>query len=97
MDSVETQPFPTAAFPGAQKGAEPTPATPEELSRFVGRHIGPNDDEVRAMLGELGFENLDEFITATVPQNIRLTNPFDLPTGKSATCGTSRRWAVYSM
>jgi glycine dehydrogenase len=83
MDSVETQPLPKAAFPETAKETAPPEAGAEELSRFVGRHIGPNDDEIRAMLTALGFKNLDEFIDATVPKNIRLANPLDLPAGKS--------------
>ncbi|HEY1770309.1 MAG TPA: aminomethyl-transferring glycine dehydrogenase [Chthoniobacterales bacterium] len=55
----------------------------EELSPFVSRHIGPNDDEIAQMLATLGFESLDDFIDATVPKDIRLTNPLDLPAGKS--------------
>ena len=35
------------------------------------------------MLAAVGFENLDTFIDATVPTDIRLTNPLDLPAGKS--------------
>ena len=35
------------------------------------------------MLAEVGFENLDDLIDATVPKDIRLTNPLDLPAGKS--------------
>src|SRR5690349_13626881 len=83
MDSVETQPLPKAAFPEIAKETAPPETGTEELSRFVGRHIGPNDDEIRAMLEALGFESLDEFIDATVPKNIRLTKPLDLPVGKS--------------
>jgi len=27
---------------------------------FVGRHIGPDDDQIREMLGALGLDSLDE-------------------------------------
>jgi glycine dehydrogenase len=83
MDSVETQVFGKKASPEAQKSPAPGSETPGELSRFVARHIGPNDEEVSAMLAAVGFENLDTFIDATVPTDIRLTNPLDLPVGKS--------------
>ncbi|MGH8094159.1 MAG: aminomethyl-transferring glycine dehydrogenase [Chthoniobacterales bacterium] len=53
------------------------------MSRFVGRHIGPNDEEIGAMLAAIGFQDLDDFIDATVPKDIRLTSPLDLPAGKS--------------
>jgi glycine dehydrogenase len=50
---------------------------------FADRHIGPNDREVASMLRDLGFENLDAFIDATVPKNIRLNRALDLPEAKS--------------
>ena len=83
MDSVETQVLEKNASPEAQKSAAPDGDTTEELSRFVARHIGPNDEEISAMLAVVGFENLDALIDATVPKDIRLTNPLDLPAGKS--------------
>jgi len=83
MDSVETQVVAKKASPEAQKSPAPGSEAPGELSRFVARHIGPNDEEVSAMLAAVGFENLDTFIDATIPTDIRLTNPLDLPTGKS--------------
>src|SRR6266542_1570101 len=50
---------------------------------FARRHIGPNGDEVRAMLLEVGFENLDALIDAAIPKNIRLDRRLDLPKAKS--------------
>ncbi len=90
MDSVETQVLEKNASPEAQKSPPPGSETPGELSRFVARHIGPNDEEVDAMLAAVGFENLDAFIDATVPKDIRLTNPLDLPRGQIGTGGTRR-------
>ena len=83
MDSVETQPLPKSAFPEKPGETAPAGSGPEELSRFVGRHIGPNDEEISAMLRGLGFEELERFIDATVPKSIRLAKPLDLPAGKS--------------
>jgi glycine dehydrogenase len=83
MDSVETQVLEKNASPEAQELPPKGSETTEELSRFVARHIGPNDDEISAMLAAIGFENLDAFIAATVPKDIRLTNLLDLPAGKS--------------
>ncbi len=54
-------------------------------SDFARRHIGPNDDEVREMLREVGFENLDALIAAAVPKNIRLDRELNLPEAKSET------------
>lgn len=55
------------------------------VDSFARRHIGPNEEEVRAMLRELGFENLNALIDATVPKNIRLDRQLNLPAAKSET------------
>ena len=49
--------------------SKPMPLT--EVDSFVGRHIGPDDAEQRAMLELLGYTSLDEFIDAVVPAKIR--------------------------
>ena len=54
-----------------------------DIDSFVRRHIGPNEDEVREMLREVGFENLDALIDAAVPKNIRLDRELNLPEAKS--------------
>src|SRR5437870_9759739 len=58
-------------------------ATPKAVATFADRHIGPNADEVAQMLRELGFENLDALLDATVPKNIWLNRPLELPKTKS--------------
>src|SRR2546421_1450838 len=58
-------------------------ATPKTVATFADRHIGPNADEVAQMLRELGFENLDALLDATVPKNIWLNRPLELPKTKS--------------
>jgi glycine dehydrogenase len=55
----------------------------ERLDSFARRHIGPNPPAVEAMLRDVGFENLDALIDATVPKNIRLNGTLDLPEPKS--------------
>jgi glycine dehydrogenase len=84
MDSVETQVVEKKASHQRQE-SPPAPRQPteEQLSRFVGRHIGPSAEEVDQMLATVGFDHLDTFIDATVPPDIRLTTPLDLPAGKS--------------
>jgi len=59
--------------------------TKTDPDSFARRHIGPIDDEVAAMLRELGFEELDALIDATVPKNIRLDRQLNLPDAKSET------------
>ncbi|MEY3454824.1 MAG: hypothetical protein RLZZ147_949, partial [Actinomycetota bacterium] len=51
-------------------------------SDFSSRHIGPNDYQIKTMLLELGFENLDSFIRSVVPQNIHIKGDIEksLPT-----------------
>ena len=56
-----------------------------DIDSFARRHIGPSDAEVRAMLRELGFEDLDALIDATVPKNIRIDRELNLPEAKSET------------
>ena len=56
---------------------------PTNLDSFAHRHIGPNKEEIDAMLRELGFENLDALIDAAIPKNIRLDRQLDLPEAKS--------------
>src|ERR1043166_7749094 len=55
----------------------------EANDSFAKRHIGPNDSEVAEMLRDLGFDNLDGMIDATVPKNIRLDRELNLPDAKS--------------
>jgi glycine dehydrogenase len=54
-----------------------------DFDSFARRHIGPSEDEVRDMLREVGFENLDVLIDAAVPKNIRLDRQLNLPDAKS--------------
>src|SRR2546423_6728134 len=53
------------------------------VATFADRHISPNAEEVAQMLRELGFENLDALVDATVPKNIRLDRTLELPKAKS--------------
>ncbi len=49
--------------------------------RFVSRHIGPRSKELKSMLETLHVSSLDELIAQTVPANIRLKQPLNLPYG----------------
>ena len=66
-----------------QKSASRPVREKDRVDSFAHRHIGPNKTARAAMLAELGFENLDELIDATVPKNIRLDHPLNLPAAKS--------------
>ena len=54
-----------------------------DIDSFARRHIGPNEEEVRAMLRDVGFESLAALIDATVPKDIRLKRELSLPEAKS--------------
>ncbi|HKH82066.1 MAG TPA: glycine dehydrogenase (aminomethyl-transferring), partial [Gemmatimonadales bacterium] len=62
-----------------------TAQTPDVLypSHFAYRHIGPRRADVHEMLELLGYESLDAFIDAVVPEEIRLRRPLALPPGRS--------------
>ena len=55
------------------------------VESFARRHIGPTEEEVWSMLSEVGYEDLDSLIDATVPKNIRLDRQLNLPAAKSET------------
>lgn len=46
---------------------------------FVERHLGNKKNDETKLLKTVGFENLDAFIDAVVPQSIRINRPLDLP------------------
>lgn len=50
---------------------------------FTGRHIGPNDAQVKEMLEVVGVKSLDELIAQVVPPNIHLPNGLSLDKGMS--------------
>nr|MBA2458644.1 glycine dehydrogenase (aminomethyl-transferring) [Gemmatimonadales bacterium] len=61
-----------------------TPATDVlHPGHFAYRHVGPRREDVTEMLEQLGYESLDGFIDAVVPDEIRLRRPLALPPGRS--------------
>lgn len=50
-----------------------------KINTFASRHIGINDEEIKVMLEKIGVKSLDELIDRTMPENIRLPKPLDLP------------------
>lgn len=51
--------------------------------KFQNRHIAPNAADTAQMLKTVGAGSLDELIAQTIPSNIRLKKPLDLPLAKS--------------
>ena len=50
-----------------------------DTNKFVNRHVGIGEADVPAMLKTIGVESLDELINQTIPANIRLKEPLNLP------------------
>ena len=51
--------------------------------KFVSRHNGPREQEVKAMLKKIGVASIDELINQTVPPNIRLKQPLRIAAAMS--------------
>lgn len=50
---------------------------------FIDRHIGPDRNDEKVMLGELGLDSLDELIHQTIPSDILLNKKLHLSEGLS--------------
>ncbi len=50
---------------------------------FAYRHIGPDENEIKEMLTEIGVDSLDTLIEQTVPKDIRLKGELNLPKAMS--------------
>lgn len=50
---------------------------------FETRHIAPNQQDTKAMLNTVGVDSLEDLVEQTVPKNIRLKKPMNLPAAKS--------------
>ncbi|MGM9759423.1 MAG: aminomethyl-transferring glycine dehydrogenase [Parabacteroides sp.] len=48
-------------------------------NNFVNRHVGITAEDIPAMLQAIGVQSVDELIQQTIPDNIRLKAPLDLP------------------
>ena len=56
----------------------------KSTDKFVHRHNGVNKaEDIQRMLDTIGVKSLDQLIDETVPANIRLENPLNLPEGQS--------------
>ncbi|XWW47604.1 aminomethyl-transferring glycine dehydrogenase [Fibrella sp. USSR17] len=56
--------------------------TLQQTDRFEDRHNGQFDQDFNQMLEAVGVDTIDELIEQTVPANIRLPRPLDLPAPK---------------
>jgi glycine dehydrogenase len=49
--------------------------------KFVNRHNGPREKDIKAMLEKIGAKSVDELIDQTIPSAIRLKSPLKLSAG----------------
>ena len=49
------------------------------FDRFEKRHNSPSSIEIEEMLKSIGVSSVDELINKTIPENIRLKQPLNLP------------------
>ncbi len=65
--------------------AQPSPATAstntglDPRGAFLSRHVGTSPEEQRHMLEELGYQSLEELVSAAVPASVRSLADVDLP------------------
>ena len=50
-----------------------------DTNKFVNRHVGIAEEDIPAMLEAIGVKSVDELIDQTIPANIRLKEPLNLP------------------
>jgi glycine dehydrogenase len=50
-----------------------------QSNEFTGRHIGPNEEETKEMLAEIGVDSLDALIRKTIPADILNNEELDIP------------------
>ena len=53
-------------------------STLQQTTDFTRRHIGPDTGQTAAMLAELGISSIEELMTQTVPDSIRLDDALDM-------------------
>lgn len=50
-----------------------------DTNKFVNRHVGISAEDIPSMLDAIGVQSVDELIAQTIPANIRLKAPLNLP------------------
>ena len=51
--------------------------------RFIDRHVGPGEEEVRQMLEAIDAGSLHELVRQTIPSSIRMDGELDLDEGQA--------------
>ncbi len=55
----------------------------KQQNEFAGRHIGPNESETEAMLATIGLQSIEELISKTIPDGIRIKKELEIPAAVS--------------
>ena len=55
----------------------------QQATEFQHRHIGPNKTQLKEMLEAVGADNLEDLVSKTVPEEIRMHHHLDLPPAMS--------------
>jgi glycine dehydrogenase len=55
----------------------------KQHNEFTGRHIGPNEQETKSMLSTIGIGSIEELISKTIPDGIRIKNDLPVPSAIS--------------
>ncbi|MEK9608381.1 MAG: aminomethyl-transferring glycine dehydrogenase, partial [Flavobacteriaceae bacterium] len=54
-----------------------------QTDKFASRHLGPKEEEITKMLNTLEVDSVEELLSQTLPEHIRLDQPLSLPEGVS--------------
>ena len=54
-----------------------------QTDKFASRHLGPKEEEITKMLNTLEVDSVEELLSQTLPEDIRLDQPLSLPEGVS--------------
>ncbi len=54
-----------------------------QTDKFASRHIGPKEEEISKMLTVLELDSIEELLSQTLPEEIRLHQPLSIPEGVS--------------
>ena len=55
----------------------------QQQNEFAGRHIGPDENETKAMLSTIGVDSMEELIGLTIPDAIRIKGDLNIPAAVS--------------
>ena len=73
---------------------KPSDSLLKRLDLFADRHVGPSEDDVRAMLETIGHDSLEALAGAVVPEEIRLARPLQLEESRGERALTATRLRI---